>query len=205
MSAILRRTCAGMSTYVSVVISPATTTRPVVISVSQATRPVGSSASTASSTVSEIWSAILSGWPSVTDSDVKRNSRAAIAAGKLVDFEKSEKCAQGSVLASVGHERAQRLQVATQSLRVGRRRDQGGSLGQIDIGEPGVLLRRPRRVEGVLEPIAVGELRGAAAEVLQRIERRRDDDDIVEGLDRDPDRVGHEPKQRLDRPLRAGG
>ena len=30
-----------MSTYVSVVISPATTTRPVVISVSQATRPVG--------------------------------------------------------------------------------------------------------------------------------------------------------------------
>ena len=32
-----------MSTYVSVVISPATTTRPVVISVSQATRPVGSS------------------------------------------------------------------------------------------------------------------------------------------------------------------
>ncbi len=32
-----------MSTYVSVVISPATTTRPVVISVSQATRPIGSS------------------------------------------------------------------------------------------------------------------------------------------------------------------
>ena len=31
---------------------------------------------TASSTESEIWSAILSGWPSVTDSEVKRNSRA---------------------------------------------------------------------------------------------------------------------------------
>ncbi len=70
-----------MSTYVSVEISPATTTRPVVIRVSHATRPLGSSFSTASSTESDTWSAILSGWPSVTDSDVKRNSRAAIAAG----------------------------------------------------------------------------------------------------------------------------
>src|SRR6266446_4299274 len=59
----------------SVVISPATTTRPVVISVSQATRPAGSSARTASRTESEIWSAILSGWPSVTDSDVKEKER----------------------------------------------------------------------------------------------------------------------------------
>ena len=41
-------------------------------SVSQATRPTGSSRSTASSTASEIWSAILSGWPSVTDSEVKK-------------------------------------------------------------------------------------------------------------------------------------
>src|SRR6201985_3808043 len=69
------RTSFGMSTYVSVVISPATTTSPVVISVSQATRPLGSSARTESSTESEIWSAILSGWPSVTDSDVKENER----------------------------------------------------------------------------------------------------------------------------------
>jgi hypothetical protein len=60
-----------MSTYVFVVISPATTTSPVVISVSQATRPPGSSASTASRTASETWSAILSGCPSVTDSEVK--------------------------------------------------------------------------------------------------------------------------------------
>src|SRR5215204_2647686 len=67
-----------MSTYVSVVISPATTTRPVVISVSQATRPVGSPSRTASRTASETWSAILSGWPSVTDSDVNENSRAAM-------------------------------------------------------------------------------------------------------------------------------
>ena len=59
--AIVSRTSRGMSTYVSVVISPATTTRPVVISVSQATRPVGSSVRTASRTASETWSAILSG------------------------------------------------------------------------------------------------------------------------------------------------
>src|SRR3954471_7283822 len=48
------------------------TARPVVTSVSQATRDEGSSASKASRTASEIASATLSGWPSVTDSDVKR-------------------------------------------------------------------------------------------------------------------------------------
>jgi hypothetical protein len=64
-----------MSTYVSVVISPATMTRPVVTSVSQATRPRGSSVRTASRTESEIWSATLSGWPSVTDSDVNEKER----------------------------------------------------------------------------------------------------------------------------------
>src|SRR3954451_9101464 len=46
--------------------------RPVVTSVSHATRPVGSCARMASRIASEIWSAILSGWPSVTDSEVKR-------------------------------------------------------------------------------------------------------------------------------------
>src|ERR1700761_4323492 len=56
-----------------VVISPATTIRPVVSIVSQATREKGSPPSAASTTASEIWSAILSGWPSVTDSEVKRN------------------------------------------------------------------------------------------------------------------------------------
>ncbi len=45
---------------------------PVVTRVSQATRPVGSSRMTASRTASEIWSAILSGCPSVTDSEVKK-------------------------------------------------------------------------------------------------------------------------------------
>src|SRR3954451_12001639 len=66
-----------MSTKVLVEISPETTTRPVLTSVSQATRPNGSSARTASRTPSEIWSATLSGWPSVTDSDVKRYSLSA--------------------------------------------------------------------------------------------------------------------------------
>src|SRR4051812_9534751 len=63
-----------MSTYVSVEISPETTTSPVLTSVSQATRPVGSSRITASRTPSEIWSATLSGCPSVTDSEVNRYS-----------------------------------------------------------------------------------------------------------------------------------
>src|SRR5258708_34458965 len=47
-------------------------TRPVVMTVSQATRASGSLARMASRMASEIWSATLSGWPSVTDSDVKR-------------------------------------------------------------------------------------------------------------------------------------
>src|ERR671934_2716889 len=56
----------------SVEISPATRTSPVVTSVSHATRLFGSSASIASRTASEIWSASLSGCPSVTDSEEKR-------------------------------------------------------------------------------------------------------------------------------------
>src|SRR3954467_13721046 len=74
MPRIVSRAMSGMSTYVSVVISPDTTTRPVLTSVSHATRPPASSRRTASSTPSEIWSAILSGWPSVTDSEVNRYS-----------------------------------------------------------------------------------------------------------------------------------
>jgi hypothetical protein len=45
---------------------------PVFTIVSQATRARLSCARMASSTASEIWSAILSGWPSETDSEVKR-------------------------------------------------------------------------------------------------------------------------------------
>ena len=56
----------------SVVTSPATCTRPVVTSVSTATRLRGSCASSASRIESLIWSQILSGCPSVTDSEVNR-------------------------------------------------------------------------------------------------------------------------------------
>ena len=54
------------------VISPSTSTRPVVVAVSHATRASGSSRMIASRIASLIWSHILSGWPSVTDSDVNR-------------------------------------------------------------------------------------------------------------------------------------
>src|ERR687889_658808 len=77
MPRIVSRAISWMSTYVSVEISPDTTTRPVLTRVSQATRPYGSSLRTASRTPSEIWSATLSGWPSVTDSEVKRYSLSA--------------------------------------------------------------------------------------------------------------------------------
>src|SRR5689334_13086592 len=70
-----------MSTYDLVVTSPATWTRPVVTMVSTATRLFGSWASNASRMASLIWSQILSGWPSVTDSDVKRRSDTALPYG----------------------------------------------------------------------------------------------------------------------------
>src|SRR5437879_1673911 len=95
-----------MSTYVDVVISPATTTRPVVIRVSQATRPSGSSARTASRTESEIWSAILSGWPSVTDSDVKVKERAGMAR-RLADAEEGGEGRVAPTRPAVGGERAE--------------------------------------------------------------------------------------------------
>src|SRR5262245_42036821 len=47
-------------------------TSPVVTTVSQATLASGSLVRIASRTASEIWSASLSGWPSVTDSEVNR-------------------------------------------------------------------------------------------------------------------------------------
>src|SRR5688500_15455862 len=57
------------------------THRPVVSNVSHATRPAGSSARMASRTVSLIWSAILSGWPSVTLSEVKVQRDTVLAPG----------------------------------------------------------------------------------------------------------------------------
>src|ERR1700722_2806402 len=66
------RTTCWKSTQALVVISPAMTTRPVAVRVSHATRLLGSSVRQASRMASEIWSAILSGWPSVTDSEVNK-------------------------------------------------------------------------------------------------------------------------------------
>src|SRR2546430_14276048 len=54
-------------------ISPATTAMPVVHMLSHATRLYGSCSNMPSRTASLIWSHILSGWPSVTDSDVNMN------------------------------------------------------------------------------------------------------------------------------------
>src|ERR1700743_3658622 len=54
--------------------SPANTTRLGVASVSTATRLCGSAARNRSTTASEMRSQTLSGWPSPTDSDVKRKS-----------------------------------------------------------------------------------------------------------------------------------
>src|SRR5882762_647472 len=70
MSRIFSRTMLGMSAYASVVTSPATCTWPVVINDSTATRLRGSLASKASRIESLIASQILSGCPSVTDSEV---------------------------------------------------------------------------------------------------------------------------------------
>src|SRR3712207_4861116 len=57
-------------------------TCPVVIIVATATRLFGSWASIASRIESLIWSAILSGWPSVTDSEVKRRRGMSVLLGR---------------------------------------------------------------------------------------------------------------------------
>ena len=67
------RTIAGISSCALVVISPVTSTNPVQLAASQATRLIGSCSIQASKIASEIASHILSGCPSVTDSDVNNN------------------------------------------------------------------------------------------------------------------------------------
>src|ERR1700687_5547712 len=87
---VLRATSLKL-TRAPVVISPASTTRLSLTSVSAATREVLSCFRIASSTASEIWSATLSGWPSDTDSEVKRKS--LIADGSLGEGRKDTKFA----------------------------------------------------------------------------------------------------------------
>ena len=71
MSLMTPRTRSSRSIHDVVLISPETMATPVFTIVSQATRAYLSSLMIASSTASEIWSAILSGCPSDTDSEVK--------------------------------------------------------------------------------------------------------------------------------------
>src|SRR3972149_8392171 len=73
MPVTTRRASSSKLTWARVVISPKSMTKPVLVAVSQATREAGSCARQASTTASETWSQILSGWPSVTDSDVNRS------------------------------------------------------------------------------------------------------------------------------------
>src|SRR5689334_2568299 len=83
------------------------------MSVSHATRLIGSSARTASRTESEIWSAILSGWPSVTDSDVNVNERLDMAP-RLADAEEGAERLLAFGARAVREEVAERRQVRGQ-------------------------------------------------------------------------------------------
>src|SRR6185312_2626896 len=129
----------------SVVISPATTTRPVVISVSQATRACGSPARTASRTESEIWSAILSGWPSVTDSDVKENER--LMPRRLADAQEGREGRLLRRVRAVGEERTELRQARRHvHARECEQRQRGLDVGVHEARRlarhPGVLRRR---------------------------------------------------------------
>src|SRR3954454_18140151 len=116
------RTSSGMSTQVLVLTSPEMWTWPVVIIVSTATRLCGSSLSMASRTASLIWSAILSGCPSVTDSDVnkRRDMRlpgAVFGAGRAVDYARSLSVEQAEPHHhEVPHDVAQRVLAAERHL-----------------------------------------------------------------------------------------
>src|SRR5262245_54864888 len=88
MSRTTSRTISAYGTCAWVVISPATTTMPVFASDSQATRLSGSFSSSASRIASEIWSHILSGCPSDTDSEVKRKSLSGL--GSLLGLDAAE-------------------------------------------------------------------------------------------------------------------
>src|SRR3954469_5903654 len=165
------RAMRGMSTYTSVVISPATTTRPVVISVSHATRAVGSFFRTASRTESEIWSAILSGWPSVTDSEVNENERVAMGVRLAVPAEEANResgippgrrAPEGGLPALIGEERhlGREARVAERLL--------GGEL-------------RPARAQR-LDPARLRGEHELAADRCAMEDRRLAGEELVEGL-----------------------
>src|SRR6187402_108136 len=95
MPRTVSRTMSGMLRWTSVEISPETTAMPVLTRVSQATRPPGSPLMIASRTPSEIWSATLSGCPSVTDSDVKRYSPSANGLEVMAEKTRGNLCSAG--------------------------------------------------------------------------------------------------------------
>src|SRR5579884_2763771 len=174
-----------MSTYVSVVISPATTTRPVVISVSQATRLWGSSASTASRTESEIWSAILSGWPSVTDSEVNVKERVDMRR-RLADAKKRRERRLPVRLGSAREDRPE-VRQASRQLHPRELEEREGVL-HIRIDEAAGLLARARLLLGLLERRIARELRAAAAQLVDRRLRGRDHELVADRRmdERDP-------------------
>ena len=99
--------------------------------VSQATRPMGSSRRTASRTASEIWSAILSGCPSVTDSDVKK----CLPSGAWIDsFDWGWGLEPRTAKPSTSRPRRQRIPRKRNTLRPYARRSRQREAGQI--GDP---------------------------------------------------------------------
>src|SRR5829696_1363938 len=178
MSITRCRTILGISTYASVVTSPATTTRPVVTSASTATRLCGSLASIASRTESLIWSAILSGCPSVTDSEV--NSLPAMSSLVFLVCGGSPR---GEKLPSVtgGHGRVPNL-VRQQILAAGQRSDRLGTAenGDLAVG-PAEHLARADLVEYQQVTAFAGQL--GLAELDQALLR--------------PGSLGGEPDQHL--------
>src|SRR2546423_3636763 len=194
-----------MSTYVFVVISPPTTTRPVVISVSHATRPSESSLSTASSTASEIWSATLSGWPSVTDSEVKRNSRAT----ELLDRHEAADPSHVAVLRPVDEYGLERRRVGPGLGQAGRRARAGGEVVdgrqrgvQVDVQEAGRLVRGLGAGARLLEERIVGEPLAAPPDRGERRAARGDDDQALR--DAVEDRRAASSRAKLGRGHAAG-
>src|SRR6516162_10078352 len=126
----------GMSTYVRVVTSPATCTWPVVIMVSTATRLPGSSLIMASRMASLIWSAILSGWPSVTDSEVKRRRAtfgSPLACGDCGEFILD--CGEFSPDLRIGQPRGDQVPHHVSQGLLGPARDRrDGAVGAVDDG-----------------------------------------------------------------------
>src|SRR5712692_1507441 len=202
MPRIVSRTTSDTSTYVSVVISPATTTRPVVISVSQAQRPPRSSRRTASRTASETWSAILSGCPSVTDSDVKRNSRDVTGrrlskALDLPDVKQHRELRYATRARRIGEEALERREILREVRRNRRVAGLGEALDQRDRGLD-VDIDKARRL--------IGEAGGVLRLREDRVagDRRSDGPDDVPARVADHDRAAgnavvdrHRPKVEL--------